>query len=572
MKKSISNLTWAFRYALTYLYPLMKTKRILLPLRRRRRNFLLLSITCLVLTGCEEQRKFDKAHFQIAIENGKLANESYDRSLRLTKAWVARKDSASGLIPSNFTKRSDVYEPHNAGADNYAFMVLTSYLLDKDLFHGEMLDMLNREIKLTSRIKSLPDTYSFSKRDFETAQPDKHWIVFATSEYIKDGLVPITEYMGPSPWSERMMEMLNDLPHVYDVLKNIDQLGTYKVASDEVNGEMLQTLARVYWMTGDEKYLNWAIRIGDYYLKDERDLTKIPYLRLRDHGCEVIGGLSELYVTLHYVRPEVKKQYQDRFYQLLDRVLEVGRNKDGLFYNAINPTTGKTEDDRTADTFGYVFDAYYSVYLVDHKEEYRQAVLNGLRNLNDHYRNFEWEGTSHDGYADAIEGGINLYNREPDHSLKEWIDSEIKVMWAMQKDDDIVGGGWPDGNFSRTNIMYSLWKTQGTHVLPWRKDVMLGADRSGDTLKIALTGREEWEGKLTFDYKRHKEILKLPIDYPRLNQFPEWFTVDKQSKYHVEIIDQDFEKVFSGEQLIEGIPVQLNGNEEKLIVVSRIRS
>ncbi|GEO03731.1 hypothetical protein AAE02nite_13950 [Adhaeribacter aerolatus] len=528
----------------------------------------IIPLTGFLFSGCHSIN-YKKEDFKTAFENGKLANESYDRSLRLTHAWVQRKDSASGLIPSNFTKKKDVWEPHNAGADNYAFMVLTSYLLDKELLNGEMLQMLNQERKLTSRIKSLPDTYSFSKRSFDTAQPDKNWIVFGTSEYIKDGLVPLTEYMGPSPWRDRMMEMLGDLPEVYSVLKNIDQLGDYKVASEEVNGEMLQTLCRVYWMTGDEKYLDWAIKIGDYYLKGEHDLTQIDYLRLRDHGCEIIGGLSELYVTLHYSRPEIKKQYQPAYYRLLDKVLASGRNEDGLFYNAINPKTGTPADSKTADTFGYVFDAYYAVFLVDKKEEYRQAVLKGLRSLKKKYRNFEWEGTSHDGYADAIEGGINLYNREPESSLKEWIDSEMKVMWAMQKEDGIVGGGWPDGNFSRTNIMYSLWKTQGTHVLPWRKDIILGAEGNSDTLRIALSAVQKWHGKLTFDYKRHKENLHLPIDYPRLNQFPEWFTVDKEAKYNLEIVNQNKQQVLTGEQLINGIPLELNQNEEYHIVVTR---
>ena len=530
------------------------------------RNYRIWLIAILVFFGCQE-KEYNRADFDAALENGKSANESYDRSLKLTHAWVLRRDSASRLIPSNFTKRHDVWEPHNAGADNYSFMVLTSYLLDKQLFNGEMTDMLQQERKLTSRIKSLPDTYSFTKRNFENDVEDRNWIVFATSEYIKDGLVPLTEYLGPSPWADRMMEMLNDLPEVYDVLKNVDQLGTYKVASDEVNGEMLQSLARIYWMTGEEKYLDWAIRIGDYYLKDERNLTLVPYLRLRDHGCEVIGGLSELYVTLHYARPEIKKQYQARFYQLLDRVLEVGRNEDGLFYNAINPISGKPEDERVSDTFGYVYDAYYSVYLVDNKEEYREAVMKGVRSLNERYRGFAWEGTSHDGYADAIEGAINIYNREPDKSLKQWIDSEMKVMWAMQQEDGIVGGGWPDGNFSRTNIMYSLWKTKGTHILPWRNDIILGAERRGDTLKIALSSQQAWEGKLTFDFMRHKENLKLPMDYPRLNQFPEWFTVDRQSRYHVETLNEDVKQTFTGEELIDGIPFQLDENSEHHILI-----
>lgn len=529
-------------------------------------NFLLLMVFFSV-AGCGPDKP-DTNAFAVALENGRLANESYERSLRLTQAWVQRKDSASGLIPSNFRESSDVWEPHNAGADNYAFMVLTSYLLDKELLNGEMRHMLDQERKLTSRIRSLPDTYSFSRQDFKMPKPENNWIIFSTSEYMKDGLVPITEYMGPSPWRDRMMEMLNDLPAIYDVLKHVDQLGVYKVASEEVNGEMLQTLSRVYWMTGDEKYLDWATRIGDYYLKDDRDLSHIDYLRLRDHGCEVIGGLSELYVALHYARPDVKKQYQQRFHALLDKVLEYGRNKDGLFYNAINTNTGVPRDSATADTFGYVFDAYYAVYLVDGTEKYRQAVLEGVRSLNDHYRNFAWEGKSHDGYADAIEGGINIYNREPDPSLRKWIDSEIKVMWGMQKDNGIVGGGWPDGNFSRTNIMYSLWKTQGTHIQPWRKDLLLGADRKGDTLLVTLSAGNDWEGKLTFDFPRHKEILHLPIDYTRLNQFPEWFTVDRSAGYTFEMVNRGSKQTVTGQQLVDGVPIGMKAGEVCYITVT----
>ena len=60
------------------------------------------------------------------------------------------------------------------------------------------------------------------------------------------------------------------------------------------------------------------------------------------------------------------------------------------------------------------------------------ATLKGLAALNDNYRNFDWESGSSDGYADAIEGALNLYAREPLASTAAWIDSEITVMWSMQ--------------------------------------------------------------------------------------------------------------------------------------------
>jgi len=532
--------------------------------------YALILIASIFLIGCNSVNYKDK-DFAVAVENGNLANESYVRSLHCVKAWMQHRDSASGLIPANLMGKKDIWEPCNSAADNYAFMVLTSYLLDQDLYNGPMLDMLHSEKKLTSRIKSMPDVYRFSTRSFNTEKADTTWIIFGTSEYIKDGLIPLTEYIGPSPWTKRMMEMLDDLSEYYTVLKNIDQLDTYKAVSEEVNGSMLQTLSRVYWMTGNEKYLDWAIKIGDYYLVEDRDLSKVEYLRLRDHGCEIIGGLSELYVTLNYTRPEKKKQYQERFYQVLDRVLEVGRNEDGLFYNAVNALTGEVVDSMVVDNWGYTFDAYYSVYLIDHKEEYRQAFLDGIKNLNEKYRNFAWEGKSHDGYADALESGINLYNREPVPALKNWIDSEMKVMWGMQQESGIIGGAHPDGNFERTAIMYALWKTQGVHCSPWREDLKIGAELKDGKLYIAISSGKAWQGKLIFDYKRHKEILHLPIDYPRINQFPEWFTVTSKNEYQFFDYNKKTKTQITGIELRNGVELNIGTGEKYFIVVNEIK-
>ena len=525
--------------------------------------FLVLSI----LTSCNEPTDFNSETINQAIENGKQANEGYVRSLDFTKAWLTKVDPASGLIPTNLTRNIDEWQPHNSAADNYPFMVLTAYLLDKDLYNGELLEMLNTEKRLTSRVKTLPDTYSFSKKDFKSKKIKMANIIFGTSEYIKDGLIPLNEYIGASPWQDRMMEMLDDLS---EYMKEVDDLEKYfdrTATIEEVNGEMLQTLSRIYWMTEEQKYLDWAIQIGDYYLLGERDLSQIEYLRIRDHGCEIIGGLSELYVTLHFANSAKKDEYKESLYKLLDRVLEIGRNEDGLFYNAVNAKTGEVIDGKTVDNWGYVFDAYYSVWLVDKKEEYREAVLNGFTKLNEKYRNYKWEGDSHDGYADALESGINLYNREAVPELKNWIDSEMQVMFKMQQADGILGGWHGDGNFARTAIMYSLWKTQGTHVYPWREDLIIGAEKSGSETYIVITAEKEWKGKLVFDSERHKTILNLPIDYPRINQFPEWFTAVNNELYTVQSSQKKLTKKYTGVELLNGIPLELEAGENLVLVI-----
>jgi hypothetical protein len=513
-------------------------------------------LSVFILAGCTPSPKFDHTDFEQSFANAGHANEGYNRCMHYVRGWLAERDSLSGLIPQNLTSGRDVWNGHNSAADNYPFMVLTTYLLDKEMYHTVMRDMLAQERALTSRVGPLPDEYSFSRQAFSHDKVDMSRIVFSTSEYIKDGLVPLMEYLGPSPWLDRMMEMLDALSEHMTVIKP----GLFGIESDrvveEVNGEMLQTLSRVYWMTGNEKYLDWAERIADYYLLGERDLLSLPSLRIRDHGCEIIGGLSEVYVAMHYSRPEKKKLYRDSYYRILDRVLEIGRNADGMFYDAVDPRTGEVLRDRISDTWGYVYDAYYTVYLIDGKEPYREAVLKAMRVVNSKYRSHDWEGNA-DGYADAIESGINLYNREEVQSLAEWLDSEIRVMWQFQQPSGIIEGWHGDGNFARTTIMYCLWKTKGAHCTPWRSDLQLGATSEGDTLRLVLTTNEPWSGTLRLDGQRHRAILNLPVDYPRINQFPEWFTPEDDRSY-VLATSKEASHVYAGRTLKDGIPMSLD--------------
>lgn len=524
-------------------------------------------ISVWMLFAAQAQVKFDPKMVDKASKNGVQASEGFERSLRFVHGWLAHTDSATGLIPTNLTTAKDIWEPHNSAADNWAFMVLTAYLLEKNLYNGQLLDMLKTERRLTSRVKSLPDTWSFSRKNFKTDVPDMHWVIFGTAEYMKDGIIPLCEYIGDSPWKERMSEMLNDLPEYYTLFKDIDQLGGYKVASEEVNGDMLQTLVRNYWMTGQKKFLDWAELIGDYYMLGGRELSSLKYLRLRDHGCEIIGGLSELYVTLSFVNPEKKRQYHDPIHRLLDRILAVGRNPDGLFYNGVNAATGEVVDKGISDNWGYVFDAFYSVYLIDHTTEYRDAFLSMLKNLNEKYRNFAWEGKSHDGYADALEGGINLLNREPNKDLEQWIESEMQVMFQMQLPDGIIGSWHGDGNFARTAIMYSLWKTQGVTVDPWRSDVVIGAERRDDKTCFVLQAGKDWEGNLHFDTRRYKTNMGMPMDYPRINQFPEWLTIEPDQQYLLASSNGKISGSYDGSTLLKGLPVKLKAGEKVIFTI-----
>ena len=510
------------------------------------------------------EKKDDKT-FGKAFNNGILAAEGFQRCRHFVDGWLGHADLETGLIPRNLSKGKDIWNAQDSAADNYPFMVLTAAITDRPLFEGRMLDMLRTETRLTSRIGSLPDTYSFSKKDFLDPEPDLSRIMFGASEYIKDGLLPLTEWLGESPWSGRMISILDDMWKHAPVKT---PYGNIVSESHEINGEMLQTLSRIYWMTGEEKYLEWAVRLGDYYLIGEHHPTRDETsLRLRDHGCEIVSGLCELYVTVHYATPEIKKAYRQSIHDMLDRILEVGRNEHGLFYNGINPLDGSVVREGIADTFGYTLNGYYSVFLIDKTETYRQAALKALGNLNTHYRSYDWERGSADGYADAIESALNLYNREKVSTAADWIDSEMQVMWGKQQPDGVIEGWHGDGNFARTTIMYCLWKTQGVTVRPWREDVVVGAVQDGDALKISIRPDKEWEGKILFDTPRHKVNMNLPVDWPRINQFPEWYTVVAENSYEVHDLTTGSKEAYSGSQLIDGLRITIESGKEHRLVV-----
>ena len=518
-----------------------------------------------VLAVCPSQVLGTKSEdFEQALENGRLANEGFVRCRDFVKGWLKHADPKTGLIPRNLTRDKDIWNARDSAADNYPFMVLTAAVTDRELFEGRMLDMLHTEIKLTSRIGNMPDTYSFSKQNFRDGQPDLKRIIFGSSEYIKDGLLPLTEWLGPSSWSQRMLGILDD---IWKHAPVETKYGKVPSTSQEINGEMLQTLSRIYWMTGDKKYLDWAIRLGDYYLLDEhhptRDETK---LRLRDHGCEIVSGLCELYATVSFALPNKKQVYQKPVHEVLDRILEIGRNEHGLFYNTINPQTGQ-HDNGLADTWGYDLNGFYTVYLIDETEPYREAVRKALTNLNEHYKSYKWEGSSADGYADSIEGAINLYNREPIASAAQWLDSETKVMWSIQKPDGIIEGWHGDGNFARTTIMYCLWKTKGLTIRPWRQDVVFGAVQHGNALKISIHAKDKWQGKLLFDTPRHKTIMNMPLDWPRINQFPEWFTVKAEERYTIRDLTSNSRSTYTGKELHKGITIDLEGGTERHLLI-----
>ena len=58
--------------------------------------------------------------------------------------------------------------------------------------------------------------------------------------------------------------------------------------------------------------------------------------------------------------------------------------------------------------------------------------------------------------------------------------------------------------------------------------------------------------------------MGLPLDYPRINQFPEWFTVDANAMYEVTVVDRTA-RVHRGDPLAErGAAVRMPVAEQRV--------
>jgi hypothetical protein len=237
---------------------------------------------------------------------------------------------------------------------------------------------------------------------------------------------------------------------------------------------------------------------------------------------------------------------------MLDRIL-ASANPDGLLYDEIRASDLKPLSERLSDNWGYVYGAVYTHYMVTGDERYREAVRRVLRAL-PRYRGHDWENGSHDGYADAIESALYLVAREPVPEAVDWIESETKRLVAFQQEDGTIERWYGDGNWSRTLLLYAMWKTQGCSLEGWREGVELGAVREGDRLYVSLDGPADWRGRLRFDHARHRRTLNFDRNYVRLNEWPEWFTVDENTLYRL-LDGAGRESVRLGSELEDGIEV-----------------
>jgi hypothetical protein len=495
--------------------------------------------------------------------NGAAYARAIAASERTLQAWLRDADPATGLMPDRVDGEARVATPHNFAADLYPYLILTARLTDPALYDGKMLEMLRQEVQFMTAEASLPGNRDLRAGTLGPAS------LFGAGEYAKDGLLTVTELLGRTPWFDRMAQMIAD---AMDRAPIESKWGRLPAEDSELNGDFLQVLVRLHTMTGDQRYLAWARRIGDAYVEEVLPgnfgvpSTKWNFtthtgesaLRLRDHGNELIVGLTLLFALESDLTSERATRYAPAVRTMLDRVL-ASANPDGMLFNQVDARTLMPIDRVLSDNWGYVYGAMYTFYQVTGEEKYRDAVRRVLTAL-PAYRAHIWEPRpkdprlplgSFDGYADTIESALYLVNREPVPGALEWIESETARMLAMQRPDGHLEDWYGEGNFNRTLLLYALMKSQGVMPAAKAPGLALGAVRDGQTLRVHVAGVERVT--LQFDTARHRRVLNFARNYVRLNEFPEWYPVDPTWLYRITGPDGT-PRVRLGAELVRGEP------------------
>lgn len=521
---------------------------------------LLAAVVLLVplLASAQSQQAFKKAE-----ANGVQSEEVFRKTRKMLHAWLGYADPRTLLLPDHLpgytrSKRPmDLYTPHNSGADNYPYLVATAFFTDRALYNGRMREMLRNEIRYTNVVDGIPGNLDLKEGKLGPMS------LFGAGEYAKDGLLAITELLGRTPWFYRMADMTAAAMEHAPVTSDF---GNLPDSGAELNGDFLQTLVRLAAMTGDRRFSEWAGRIGDAYVREVLprnhwlpgytwDFVKHEgpdRMRLRDHGNELIVGLTLLYALEQYRGTARAGEYREPIGRMLDRVIQ-SANPDGMLYNEIRASDLKPLNDRLSDNWGYVYGSVYTYYMVTGESRYRDAVRRVLKNL-PKYRGYDWENGSHDGYADSLESALYLAAREPAPEALDWIESEMRTLINYQQPDGAIERWYGDGNWNRTLLLYALYKTQGCRLEEWKEGVKLGAARQGERLYVSVQSDQPWRGKLHFDYARHRRELNFDRNYVRLNEWPEWFAVDENTLYRV-IDASGKETIRLGSELKEGIAV-----------------
>ena len=446
-------------------------------------------------------------------------------------------------MPDRLTGDSRASTPHNFAADLYPYLILTARLTDPALYEGRMLEMLRNEVRYTTAAASVPGNLDL--RTGTLGEPS----LFGAGEYAKDGLITVTELLGRTPWFYRMADLIAD---AMERAPHESRWGRLPAVDSELNGDFLQVLVRLYTMTGDARYLAWARRIGDAYVDevlpgnfgvpstkwDFATHTGEPQLRLRDHGNELIVGLTLLFALESDLQSDRAARYAPVVRRMLDQVL-ASANPDGMLYNQVDAKTLAPVNRGLSDNWGYVYGAVYTFYQVTGEVKYRDAVRKVLA------QPAALPGPRLGAAPQRPEPAARLVRRLRRHHRERAVSRESRAG---------AGGARLDRDRNRAHARHAAARRPSRglvrrgqlqpHAADLRAHEEPGRDARRACARAAARRRPRRRGpaaarggvpavRLQFDFARHKRVINLARNYVRLNEFPEWFVVEPNWLYRV---------------------------------------
>jgi hypothetical protein len=518
--------------------------------------------------------------FGAASMSGILAAEGQIRAGRVLERWADRIDPETGLLPKGVDAADRLWDYADAGADLFPHLLIASHLLRSDAV-APLTAVIAAERRLGG--SGLPGNVDLATDRSDPRPRDR---MYGAVEYAKDGLLPLVERLGPGPWLDRLREIMLAV----DAASAVNtRFGMIPSDESEINGQALQVYARLYWATGDDRYRASADRIARAYLDlalpntgwvptrtwdFARERPKSSVVQLRDHGNEVVAGLVEYHLIETALGLPSAADHRLRVRAMLDRLLAFGRDGHGMWRSAVDLETGESLKDTLSDNWGYLYAAYLAQALVEERwpggdaavaARYRAAAREGLAGAA-RLDLYPWQGDEQDGYADTVESALYLLDSLDAPEAARWTDRQAGTLFGAQADDGRVEDGYLDGNFVRTALLYASWQAGGVRLEPWSASATVGAVRDGDCLAVVVAGRG-WQGRLVFDTPRHREHLGLPVDYPRLNAWPEWFVVEPGGSYRIDAPATGSTRTMAADELRDGLPLVIEaGREQRLSI------
>ncbi|MFM9996469.1 MAG: hypothetical protein ACKVU4_11795 [Phycisphaerales bacterium] len=518
-----------------------------------------------------------------------LSREAMLRARAVHDAWMAHRDPKTALFRHEPSRPYWTYA--DIGADFFGHQLNVALLTD-----APTVPLLLATID-AERALAPPGALS-TRGDARTGAPieqSRRLKIFGTTEYIKDGLMPVLERHAHPAVRTRILEVVGA------ILANSDhpsRFGPIPDTRSEVNGQMLQILSRLHFATGDEQYADAAARIADAAIGQmlpanhglpvkeydyDRDRIVRGHVQIRDHGNEMLVGLSEVYaLAVHRSGESAWGARADRWAEPITRMYELvlahGRNGQGLLVNQLDAERMEPLNAGASDNWGYVLcGAELFVQAAERRgggggaidparaaalREKIGATVESVLRTNGH----PWEGTHQDGYSDSLEsaiyaaaygwggggGGVDA------ERIGSWVDGQIAVLFHKQRSSGFVDDHYLDGNFMRTSLLYAQLRSGGWTAHPWSPSVGVGFERADDrrAVLVVTAGAEGFRGSVVPDTRRHDTVLRLPWNWPRLNSWPEWNTVDQVGRVAV-LEGGEHVTVPSLAALADGIAVEL---------------